>query len=102
MTKIYRNTEDCQLRALENSRTIEGYAVVFNQRSVFLPDWNKGRMVEEVMMPGSITEELIAKSDVVANIDHDNSRMVARSVNGEGSCVSRSMSTASSSPTRHP
>jgi len=85
MTKIYRNTEDCQLRALENSRTIEGYAVVFNQRSVFLPDWNKGRMVEEVMMPGSITEELIAKSDVVANIDHDNSRMVARSINGEGS-----------------
>ena len=85
MTKIYRNTEDCQLRALENSRTIEGYAVVFNQRSVFLPDWNKGRMVEEVMMPGSITEELIAKSDIVANIDHDNSRMVARSLNGEGS-----------------
>lgn len=85
MTKIYRNTENCQLRALENSRTIEGYAVVFNERSVFLPDWNKGRMVEEVMLPGSITEELIAKSDVVANIDHDNSRMVARSVNGEGS-----------------
>ena len=85
MTKIFRNTDDCQLRALENSRTIEGYAVVFNQRSVFLPDWNKGRMVEEVMLPGSITEELIAKSDVVANIDHDNSRMVARSVNGEGS-----------------
>jgi len=85
MTKIYRNTENCQLRALEDSRTIEGYAVVFNERSVFLPDWNKGRMVEEVMMPGSITEELIAKSDVIANIDHDNSRMVARSVNGEGS-----------------
>ena len=85
MTKIYRNTEDCQLRALDNSRTIEGYAVVFNERSVFLPDWNKGRMVEEVMMPGSITEELIAKSDVIANIDHDNRRMVARSINGEGS-----------------
>ena len=85
MTKIYRNTENCQLRAIEDSRTIEGYAVVFNERSLFLPDWNKGRMVEEVMMPGSITEELIAKSDVIANIDHDNSRMVARSVNGEGS-----------------
>ena len=85
MTKIYRNIENCQLRALENSRTIEGYAVVFNERSVFLPDWNKGRMVEEVMMPGSITEELIAQSDVIANIDHDNRRMVARSVNGEGS-----------------
>jgi len=85
MTKIYRNTENCQLRALDDSRTIEGYAVVFGERSLFLPDWNKGRMVEEVMMPGSITEELIAKSDVVANIDHDNSRMVARSVNGEGS-----------------
>lgn len=85
MTKIYRNTENCQLRALEDSRTIEGYAVVFNERSVFLPDWNKGRMVEEVMMPGSITEELISKSDVIANIDHDNRRMVARSINGEGS-----------------
>ena len=85
MTKIFRNTENCQLRALEDSRTIEGYAVVFGERSVFLPDWNKGRMVEEVMMPGSITEELIAKSDVIANIDHCNDRMVARSVNGEGS-----------------
>ena len=85
MTKIYRNTEDCQLRALDNSRTIEGYAVVFGERSLFLPDWNKGRMVEEVMMTGSITEELIAKSDVIANIDHDNRRMVARSINGEGS-----------------
>ena len=85
MTKIFRNTENCQLRALEGSRTIEGYAVVFGERSVFLPDWNKGRMVEEVMMPGSITEELIARSDVIANIDHDNSRMVARSINGEGS-----------------
>lgn len=85
MTKIYRNTDNCQLRALEDSRTIEGYAVVFNERSLFLPDWNKGRMVEEVMMPGSITEELIAQSDVIANIDHSNDRMVARSVNGEGS-----------------
>ena len=85
MTKIFRNTENCQLRALDDSRTIEGYAVVFNERSVFLPDWNKGRMVEEVMLPGSITEELISKSDIVANIDHDNSRMVARSLNGEGS-----------------
>jgi len=85
MTKIYRNTENCNLRALDDSRTIEGYAIVFGERSVFLPDWNKGRMVEEVMMPGCITEELIAKSDVVANIDHDNSRMVARSINGEGS-----------------
>jgi len=85
MTKIFRNTENCQLRALDDSRTIEGYAVVFNERSVFLPDWNKGRMVEEVMLPGSITEELIAKSDIVANIDHDNSRMVARALNGEGS-----------------
>lgn len=85
MTKIYRNTENCQLRALEEGRTIEGYAVVFNERSVFLPDWNKGRMVEEVMMPGCITDELISRSDVIANIDHDNRRMVARSVNGEGS-----------------
>ena len=85
MTKIYRNTENCQLRALDDSRTIEGYAVVFGERSLFLPDWNKGRMVEEVMMPGSITDELIAKSDIIANIDHDNSRMVARSINGEGS-----------------
>lgn len=85
MNKIYRNTENCNLRALGESRTIEGYAVVFNERSVFLPDWNKGRMVEEVMMPGSITDDLIATSDVVANINHDNARMVARSVNGDGS-----------------
>ena len=85
MQKIYRNTEHCQLRALDEGRTIEGYAVVFNERSLFLLDWNKGRMVEEVMMPGCITEELINRSDIIANIDHDSRRMVARSINGEGS-----------------
>lgn len=62
---------------------MEGYACVFGQRSVLMADWQHGP-VYEVVEPGAITEDIIRSSDIVACIEHNPDRMIARSVNGEG------------------
>ena len=68
----------------QESRTIEGYAVVFGQRSVNLVPWSSYREVYEIMEPGSITQDLINRSDIVLTAFHDNSKIMGRSVNGKG------------------
>lgn len=68
----------------KESRTIEGYAVVFGQRSVNLVPWSSYREVYEIMEPGSITQDLINRSDIVLTAFHDNSKIMGRSVNGKG------------------
>lgn len=68
----------------EGSRVIEGHAVVFGQRSVNLVPWSSYREVYEVMEPGSITSELLNRSDVVLTAYHDNGRILGRSTNGAG------------------
>lgn len=66
-------------RALHtDSRVISGTAAVFNSESE-----NIGFI--EILLPGSITEETIKKSDIVATYNHDESKILARSRNGEGS-----------------
>lgn len=47
-------------------------------------DWDKGPVYEQVE-PGAITEALLRESDIIANINHDDDRMLARSFNGDGS-----------------
>ena len=59
-------------------RLVEGYAVVFNQRSTDL-GWI------EVIHPEAITQETIDKSDVLAKFNHDDSKVLARSKFGKGS-----------------
>ena len=49
--------ENYQPRAIEGSRRIEGYAVVFNQRSVLVTDWNIWKRVIEVISPSAITDD---------------------------------------------
>lgn len=61
----------------ERSRTISGYAVVFNQRSGYLGFY-------EMILPGAITEETIAVSDIVMTYQHNPSWLLARSKYGEG------------------
>lgn len=68
----------------EKSRTIEGHAVVFNQRSVNLTPWSSYREVYEVMEKGSITQDLINRSDVVLTAFHNNEIILGRSVKGKG------------------
>ena len=66
------------------SRTIEGYAVVFGVRSVNLVPWSSYREVYEIMEPGSITNELLQRSDVVLTAFHDNPAILGRWRNGKG------------------
>ena len=66
------------------SRTIEGHAVVFGQRSVNLTPWSRHREVYEVIEPGSITPKLLRSSDVVLTAFHNNACILGRSTGGRG------------------
>jgi len=61
-----------------DSRTVEGYAVVFNSQSEDLG-------FRERIMKGAITDDTIKKSDVFCLLNHDSTKVLARSKYGEGS-----------------
>lgn len=71
-------TNDCGLQLREpqegqqESREIEGRPIVFGVRSVNLTPWNPRRKVYEILEPGCISRELLAKSDVILNLNHSN------------------------------
>lgn len=68
-----------EIRLLDqDSRTITGQAVVFDSWSRDLGGFN------EIIRPGAITDELLQRSDVIFNINHDNNQMVARYRQGSG------------------
>ena len=83
--RSFGNTAAPQLS--ENSRTIEGYAIVFGQRSQVMYDRKLKRTFVEVIQPGAVTEELLRSSDVKALLEHNSERMLARSFNGKGSLM---------------
>lgn len=66
------------------TRTIEGYAIVFNTRSQLLPDYDVYRMVQEEIDPDAIDENLLRSCDIKALLEHNQNRMLARSCNGNG------------------
>ena len=57
----------------EQSRTIEGRPIVFGVRSVNLTPWSSTRKVYEILEPGCISRELLQKSDVILNLNHNSS-----------------------------
>lgn len=61
----------------QESRTITGYAMIFESESLDMG-------FTEVIRRGAITEELINNSDVIACWMHNAQWLLARSVNGEG------------------
>ena len=69
--------ETCGLQLREpqegqtESREIEGRPIVFGVRSVNLTPWSSTRKVYEVLEPGCISRELLQKSDVVLNLNHN-------------------------------
>ena len=76
-----------QVREAEDgkkSRTIVGHAVVFGVRSVNLVPWSSYREIYEIMEPGSITQELVNRSDVVLTAFHDNHIILGRWRMGRG------------------
>lgn len=70
-----------ELRKLENneeSRTVYGYAVVFDS-----PSQDIGFI--EVIKRGAITQETIDNCDVFAKLNHEDDKILARSNKGQGS-----------------
>ena len=64
------------------SRTIEGYAIVFGVESRILADyWDYYR---EIIEPGAITEERLKEMDIKMTMYHNREKILARSNQGEG------------------
>lgn len=77
MSKVlYRNV--AEVRANQESRQISGFAVVFDSWSRDLGGFT------EIVRRSAISQELINRSDIIMNVNHDDTKMVARSVNGQG------------------
>ena len=62
----------------QDSRTVEGYAVVFNSQSEDLGFY-------ETINPAAITEDVLKRSDVFCLFNHDLDKVLARSKYGTGS-----------------
>ena len=68
--------------AVESSRIIEGYAIVFGVQSRLLADW--GDVYREIIEPGAVTQEDLDRFDIKMTIWHNRERLLARSNRGQG------------------
>lgn len=79
MEKELRYIENSEIRASQDSREVDGYALLFNTTSR-----NLGGFVERI--EPTALDGVIENSDVMAVLNHDNSRgILARSRFGQGS-----------------
>lgn len=65
------------------SRTITGYAILFNVPSAALYSDDREE-IREVIAPGAVTKELLDGSDIKMTMFHDRQLILARSKNGAG------------------
>lgn len=68
----------------ENSRTIEGYAIVFNSESRVLYDVKAKRYFIETIRPEAATPAFLAEQDIKFLYNHDVNRLLGRSFLGYG------------------
>lgn len=66
----------------QESRTIEGYAIVFNVESQLLCDWYE--TYREIIEPGAITKEELDKMDIKMTLFHNREKLIARCNKGAG------------------
>lgn len=79
MEKEIRNIANQITRAAENSRMVEGVAIVFNSDS-------QDMGFIETISPNAIDEDTIKRSDIFVYLNHDENRgVLARSRYGKGS-----------------
>lgn len=70
---------EAEVRAVADSRIIEGYGIVFNSLSKDLGGF------KEVILPEAV-EGILEQSDIISVLDHNINRgVLARSINGSGS-----------------
>lgn len=67
----------------EESRTIQGTAIVFNEESQVIDEY--GDTFVEVIKPEACTKEFLDTQDIKMNMLHDRSLTIARCNKGEGS-----------------
>ena len=77
-------SEERAMPVVVDERTIEGYAVVFEKESRILFDPVKKRFFIEIIKRGAVTEDDLKKWDIKALVEHNKSRLLARSFNGSG------------------
>lgn len=70
-----------------SERTIEGYAIVFNQWSEIMYDHENKRFFREKINQSAVTDELINRSDIKALVEHNRERLLARYNKGKGTLV---------------
>lgn len=63
-----------------SDRTVTGYAAVFESES-------EDMGFIEIIHRGAITDDTVKNSDILAKFNHDDSKVLARSKNGEGSLL---------------
>lgn len=66
----------------EESREIEGYALMFGVRSQLLCEW--GGLFYEVLEPGCVTKDMLDGEDIKLTMFHDRQLILARSNKGTG------------------
>lgn len=66
------------------SRTIEGYAIIFDVESRILGDIDGLPYYREIIETGAITEERMKEMDIKMTMFHNREKILARSRNGEG------------------
>lgn len=71
------------VRQTGGGRTIYGYAILFNKESVHMWDYDDEYAVE-IISPTAITKELLDRCDIKMTMYHNREKLLARSVNGEG------------------
>lgn len=68
----------------ENSRRVEGYSIVFNQRSRILYDKEKKKSFVEIIEPRAVTKEFLDQQDIKFLFNHDSNHILGRSIFGYG------------------
>ena len=78
------NREYAPHLAEENSRIVEGYAIVFNQQSRQLYDKASKKVFTEIIDPRAVTKAFLDDQDVKMVFNHSNDKLMARSTFGYG------------------
>lgn len=78
------NREYAPHLAEENSRIVEGYAIVFNQQSRQLYDKASKKVFTEIIDPRAVTKAFLDDQDVKMLYNHSNDMLLARSTYGIG------------------
>lgn len=78
------NREYAPHLAEENSRIVEGYAIVFNQQSRQLYDKASKKVFTEIIDPRAVTKTFLDDQDVKMLYNHSNDMLLARSTYGYG------------------